>query len=174
MYSILMISLFWIPFIQINGEFGMKAPHQKIEVIKIDKEKIVERHNFHRRKVGVPDVKWSDEIATYAQKWANQLAVNCQLKHRSDKHGYGENICMAPLSYDEDDVVDVWASEEKNFNHKNPIFRHKDLYRYGHYSQLIWRKTKEIGAGAAKCKHGSSIWVCNYDPPGNYIDEKVY
>lgn len=174
MNAIVLISFSILPFIHLNT--GIKPTEQKqdVKVIRINKEKFVERHNFHRKKVGVPDVEWSDDIADYAQKWANRLALSCKLQHRSAKHGYGENICMAPLSYTEADVVDVWASEEEYFDHKNPVFRHKDLYKYGHYSQVIWRKTKKIGAGAAKCAHGSSIWVCNYDPPGNYIDEKVY
>ena len=172
MFSIILSIIFSIPYIQ-GGMICSKHPDQKIEVIRIDQQKFVDRHNFYRKKVGVPDVEWSNEIAAYAQEWADKLAQNCELKHRS-KDDYGENICLTPQTYDENQVVDIWASEEKYFNHKDPVYRHKDLYRFGHYSQLIWRKTKKIGAGAANCKHGKAIWVCNYDPPGNYIDQKVY
>ncbi|MCB9222971.1 MAG: hypothetical protein H6582_02245 [Crocinitomicaceae bacterium] len=173
MYTLLLGFLMYFPVVSIfNG--GVDLPEKKIEEIKIDQQKFVDRHNYYRDKVNVPKVEWSDEIALYAQEWANQLALSCQLKHRSGNDGYGENICMAPISYDEEKVVDIWASEEAKFNHNDPVFRHKDLYKYGHYSQLIWRKTERIGAGAAKCSHGSTIWVCNYDPPGNYIDQRVY
>lgn len=175
MRNLLLILILTIEF------FAFSVPYKSythpisggVKIIKIDQDKFVARHNYYRKKLGVPNVKWSDEIAAYAQKWANRLALTCQMKHRS-KDEYGENICYTSSSYTENEVVDVWASEEKDFDHTNPVFRSKDLYKYGHYSQLIWRKTKFIGAGAAKCKHGGEIWVCNYDPPGNYINEKVY
>ena len=71
-------------------------------------------------------------------------------------------------------VVDLWASEEEFFNHKKRKYRFKEGQKYGHYSQIIWAKTTKIGAAVRLCKDGSQIWVCNYDPPGNYIDEEVY
>lgn len=75
---------------------------------------------------------------------------------------------------DENRVVDKWAEEEKYFNHKKRTYERGTGRKYGHYSQVIWRDTKLIGAGVATCRNGSQIWVCNYDPPGNYIGEKVY
>jgi len=140
---------------------------------KLDKEKFVERHNYYRKKVGVPPVEWSDELAVYADGWAKRLAQRCQLQHRKT-HKYGENICKYPSGGNEYKVVDLWASEEQYFNHKKRTYRLKGGEKYGHYSQIIWAKTTKIGAAVRMCKDGSQIWVCNYDPPGNYIDAKVY
>ncbi|MCK5525194.1 MAG: hypothetical protein KAI83_18865 [Thiomargarita sp.] len=33
---------------------------------------LVEAHNVWRRKVGVPDIRWSSEVAIVAQEWADQ------------------------------------------------------------------------------------------------------
>jgi hypothetical protein len=34
----------------------------------------------------------------------------------------------------------------------------------------VWRGTTQLGCGMAQCG-GNDIWVCNYDPPGNYQNE---
>src|SRR5260221_14613927 len=46
----------------------------------------------------------------------------------------------------------------------------------GHYTQLVWRDTELVGWGVARCSGGGSreIWVCNFDPPGNYIGQAPY
>jgi len=47
----------------------------------------------------------------------------------------------------------------------------------GHYTQIIWRDTRRVGCGYSTCQSGAfnfEIWVCNYDPPGNYIGEAPY
>ncbi len=57
---------------------------------KINKEELLERHNYYRDKVNVPHLKWSEELAIYSQKWADNLAKKCNLIH--SKSSYGENI----------------------------------------------------------------------------------
>jgi hypothetical protein len=31
----------------------------------------------------------------------------------------------------------------------------------------VWRSTKQVGCGHVQCQ-GNDIYVCNYDPPGNW------
>ena len=38
----------------------------------------------------------------------------------------------------------------------------------GHFTQLVWTSTKEIGVGVAKGPKGNWVVCCNYSPPGNY------
>jgi hypothetical protein len=40
-----------------------------------------------------------------------------------------------------------------------------------HFTQLIWRDTKQLGCGVANCG-GLEYWVCRYAPPGNWNGEK--
>jgi hypothetical protein len=47
----------------------------------------------------------------------------------------------------------------------------------GHYTQVVWRDTKRVGCGVATCNGGGSpkeYWVCNYDPPGNWVGNVPY
>jgi len=136
-------------------------------------EEMIERHNHWRNKLGLPALVWSDALANFAQEWANKLAANgCKMKHRQ-KSSYGENIYWTSDSSTPTKVVDAWASEEKYFSHKTQKCK-KEWYMCGHYTQLIWEKTKKVGCAVASCGDKGEIWVCNYDPPGNYTGEKAY
>ena len=138
---------------------------------------MVDRHNYWRSKVGTTPVVWSDKVATFAQAWATELAKRgCEMEHRPRKgkwngSAYGENIYWSSgIKNQAMDVVDDWASEVVYYDSisgkcKNDVC--------GHYTQLVWNKTTEIGCGMAKCGN-QEIWVCNYNPPGNYIGQKPY
>lgn len=138
----------------------------------IDTTSFVAQHNYYRAKVGAPQIHWNDTLATYAQAWANKLALTCEMKHSNGQ--YGENIYWSSAPKNEKDVVDRWASEEKYFNHKNPTYIRGKSSKSGHYSQVIWANSTQLGAGVANCKNGGQIWVCVYNPPGNVIGEKAY
>jgi hypothetical protein len=43
----------------------------------------------------------------------------------------------------------------------------------GHYTQVVWSGTRELGCGVARSP-SREIWVCNYNPPGNYIGQRPY
>jgi len=43
----------------------------------------------------------------------------------------------------------------------------------GHYTQIVWRDTKELGCGVAR-GGDREIWVCDYSPPGNYQGRLPY
>ena len=134
---------------------------------------MVARHNFWRAKLGIAGLTWSDKMAKLAQDWANQLASRgCEMKHRPDNR-FGENIywCSGfkatPLA-----VADSWADEQKSFNFTT-LTCNGAWYECGHYTQLIWETTKSVGCGMATCGN-QQIWVCNYDPPGNWQGQKPY
>lgn len=134
-------------------------------------------HNQARKEVAVEPLLCSAEISGYAQEWANNLAKNgCQLRHRSSAEntkGYGENIALRPSSSGSaTDASKAWYNEISKF--KNVVLDNTNWYAAGHYSQMIWRKTKKVGIGSAKCTNGYYIVVANYDPPGNYMGQKAY
>jgi len=131
---------------------------------------ITEAHNRARAELGVPALTWSSELASVAEDWARRLAADgCGLQHRSDAR-YGENLyAIYGTSASPQEVVDSWVSEVADYNYKKN--RCKGVC--GHYTQVVWRGSRRLGCAAARCSQGE-VWVCNYDPPGNFVGERPY
>lgn len=146
-------------------------------------------HNAVRQKHHLPALTWSPKLAAYAQQWADYLATqnHCVMQHRpltgEYKRIYGENIFWAsPRRWSDgrveiqpitaEDVVFSWADEEQYYNYTNNSCKRGEIC--GHYTQLVWKNSKQVGCGMTICPDKGQMWVCSYDPPGNYIGEKPY
>ncbi len=124
-------------------------------------------HNQARREVGVPPLAWSDGMAEYAQRWADKLASEDRFDHRQNSP-YGENLAIARTARD---AAGMWYGEKNRYNGQTMDGR--NFMTFGHYTQMVWRNSTRIGCGKATV-NGRTIWVCNYDPPGNMIGSKPY
>lgn len=133
---------------------------------------MVAAHNKWRKELNLPPLEWSNELAEVAQKWANKLKrQGCKMKHSTSS--YGENLYWSSgMNTTPEDVVDSWASEKKYFNFKKKKCNGA-WYKCGHYTQVIWKNTKKVGCAMVKCGN-QQVWVCNYDPAGNYTGEAPY
>uniref|UniRef100_A0A0K8TRK5 Putative dual scp protein n=1 Tax=Tabanus bromius TaxID=304241 RepID=A0A0K8TRK5_TABBR len=134
--------------------------------------KILRYHNDYRRKHGVPELKLSYELCQLAQDWAETLAREDRFAYRPNSD-YGENIyCL--WSSDRNakaspkDICRSWYEEYREHNYN---VEPKGLFRAGHFTQMVWKSTKELGVGTAKTRKGKVLVVCNYNPRGNTIGE---
>jgi hypothetical protein len=159
---------------------------------------ITAAHNAARARVPtampLPPLTWSTEIATVAQAYAEKLAASCSttLVHSmpADRHNWGENLAFmgasgsAPAGSAQQ-AVDLWESELMCYTfgafqsgvNSTCTSACSQYGGCGHYTQVVWRKTLRVGCGVGECTSGSSkraYWVCNYDPPGNYIGMQPY
>jgi pathogenesis-related protein 1 len=155
------------------GVCGAQARHSGVKQLnakeKSSSQEMLAAHNALRERLKLPSLVWSNQLAKYAQDWANRLAGTGQLSHRSNPV-YGENLFLAHgAQADPAAVVAAWASEAQSYNYRNNSCQG----RCGHYTQLIWRDTKRVGCGNAS-KDETQVWVCNYDPPGNIVGERPY
>ena len=146
-------------------------------------QQILDAHNAYRNEVGVPALTWSNDLADYAQAWANELATNrgCSMQHRPNdvndpwNQKYGENIYWGggtnwtPTALD---AIADWGKEKSNFDSNTKECN--DGSTCGHYTQMVWKNTTMVGCGMAICPDGNVIVVCNYDPAGNVTGEKPY
>jgi pathogenesis-related protein 1 len=82
-----------------------------------DIDAITAHHNKVRADVGVEPMKWSPDIAAYAQQWAEQLAISgCQMKHRSP-NAYGENLFQGTFgAFIAVDAAKAWETEKKDYS----------------------------------------------------------
>ncbi|WP_420316593.1 CAP domain-containing protein [Ekhidna sp.] len=134
---------------------------------------ILERHNYWRADVGVTTkLEWSEDMANLAADWARKLKnKDCGWEHRPD-NDFGENLFKGTTgAFDAAYVVDAWASEKADYNYNRN--KCKPGKMCGHYTQIVWKTTQKVGCAKITCD-GMDIWVCNYDPPGNWVGEKPY
>jgi len=127
----------------------------------------VDAHNAARAKNCAPPLTWSPQIAKVAQAWADKLkAKGCVFGH-SGSMKYGENLAAGTIgALDPKSTVDMWYDEIKLYKFPDGGFS----MQTGHFTQLVWTTTRQVGCGQVQCK-GNDIIVCNYDPPGNYEGE---
>ena len=151
----------WVSLL-LAGKAGSKAP----PALSRD---MLAAHNAVRARVGAPTLIWSDRLAAHSQNWADTLLARKRLVHRSEPI-YGENLFeMRGASASPAQVVAAWASESRNYDYNSNRCRGV----CGHYTQIVWRDTKEVGWGVAR-GGGREVWVCNYDPPGNWAGKRPY
>jgi hypothetical protein len=72
-------------------------------------------------------------------------------------------------------MVDAWRREKRYFKYgtfpgNSTTGRVEDV---GHYTQLVWRDTNEVGCALASSS-GEQVLVCRYSSPGNYRGERPF
>ncbi len=125
-------------------------------------------HNKWRKQVGVPPLRWSNQLAKYASDCAKKItAQGGKLEHCRT----GENLFWASgRRWSPSEVVDRWGKEVKNYNYSTNSCSGGECK---HYTQIVWRDSKEVGCGVSRSGR-EEVWVCNYNPPGNFIGRKPY
>lgn len=147
-------------------------------------QEMVAAHNRWRAQVGVDGLDWAADLADQAQGWAERLRSErgCTMRH-SGVRELGENLFWAsPRLWSNGrrelqeitptQVIDAWGSEKRHYSHTHNSCRSGE--RCGHYTQLVWRRTREVGCGVAQCTDKSQVWVCHYRPAGNWVGERPY
>ncbi len=67
-------------------------------------------------------------------------------------------------------AADTWYDEIKDYNFNNPSQKTGVV---GHFTQLVWKGSKEVGIGCAKSQNGSYYVVANYYPAGNWMGQEI-
>ncbi|XP_065872798.1 pathogenesis-related protein 1-like [Euphorbia lathyris] len=132
----------------------------------------INAHNEARGEVGVGPMTWDDNVAAYARNYAEQRRGDCKLQH-SQGGPYGENIVAGGSGdFSGTNAVKLWVSEKTFYNHgSNTCAAGKQC---GHYTQVVWRNSVRLGCAKVRCNSGGVFITCNYDPPGNYRNQKPY
>lgn len=150
----------------------------------------------------LPPLTWNQDLADYAQQWAETLtnSTNCGNIFHRDQRMYGENIAFAgirgagTIMYPPEEAVASWAEEVICWDYGTILgngrptassescdtacIAKQNSSGCGHYTQLVWRNTREVGCGYSNCLaadgYSDGVWVCNYSPPGNFVGQAPY
>ncbi len=161
-------------------------PALSAQALDFDEHEMVAAHNRWRKTVGVPPLAYSAALAASSQEWANQLKQEnrCRMQHSKPDGKYGENLYWGSALEWSDGrrevqkvspkkVVDDWASERADYDYKDNSCANGKVC--GHYTQVIWKTTTTVGCAVAVCEDTrEQVWVCRYQPPGNWVGKKPY
>jgi pathogenesis-related protein 1 len=123
---------------------------------------------------GLVPLVWNEDLEATAAAWAAQCVDNTApiglIDHnpnRSVGHPYyvGENIYGGSAQPTPQQVVNLWVSEAANYDYPSNTCTGV----CGHYTQVVWRETLEIGCAIHDCPGLTYHWgvVCDYGPGGN-------
>ena len=68
-------------------------------------------------------------------------------------------------------ITHTWHQLEEAWHANSKRLR--GLFGSGHYTQIVWRSTVEVGCAVARSGL-HEVWVCRYSPPGNVVGQRPY
>ena len=141
-------------------------------------QRILNAPNSERLGLGLSPLSWNSQLAVSAQQWADYLATTGRFEHSPEnpKAPEGENLWAGTRGYYKvEAMVDAWAREKRFY--RPGIFPDNsttgNVEDVGHYTQMVWRTTSEVGCAEASSKN-EDILVCRYANAGNYIGDRPF
>jgi pathogenesis-related protein 1 len=119
----------------------------------------------------LPDMSWDDNLAGIAQSWGER----CLWEHSMGETG--ENLAFFSYAVEPADVVEAWFEEIAFYDYASNTCQEGQMC--GHYTQVVWRDSTRVGCAKVTCEDvggfgPGDLYVCEYDPPGNWVGEQPY
>ena len=136
------------------------------------REKALQLHNEFRKKHNSPELKKNEELNEMAQKYAENLIKNKNKNKKGFQYNIfnnillGENIIISNKKTPED-ICNKWYKESDCYD----FSLNKYQKNSGHFTQMIWKETKEFGFGFCFDNESNFCAVALYYPAGNILGE---
>lgn len=122
----------------------------------------------------VPSLSYNRDIERVAQEWADHLARTNGFSHNPRATYKDQNLG--------ENIASRWTSNREDYPAAQPVEQwYKEIERYdfktysgpktGHFTQVVWKGSKEVGIGRAQSNDGTWIVVANFFPAGNYVGQ---
>jgi len=127
-----------------------------------DQQAMLSATNASRAKHCSPPLAWSDQLAAAAQTWVNKCTMSGgAFAHDPNRGQTGENLAWG-ASLSAQQAEQLWYAEVSKYNFGAPAYSSA----VGHFTQLVWKATTQVGCAKAICG-GQVLISCRYAPPGN-------
>lgn len=129
----------------------------------------LEAHNNYRRTHHAPPLVLNKDLCQMAETYSKHLADNVgELVHSVNRHykigNVGENLYYCKNKFPTGTyVTSTWYDEIKEYDY-NTVFGNAAT---GHFSQVVWKGTTDIGVGCTRNEKGQLFVVAHYYPCGN-------
>jgi uncharacterized protein YkwD len=131
---------------------------------------VLDEHNAKRALHGVSPLTWSEDLASYAQAYIHHLttvagydACSGNLLHSGGD--YGENLAYGNIRAVQG--VDLWYNENVYYNYADPANSVGVFSQFGHFTQVVWKSTAQLGCVVKSCPYNRIYLICEYSPAGN-------
>jgi uncharacterized protein YkwD len=171
-----LIALLLIGLIVAPAGADRRASRQPLAPADFARE-VLRLHNEERVRMGAPALAWSDGLSADALFWARELARRGTLEHAPYRMrgGAGENLFAGTArAYALKTMIGAFIAERRDFvpGRFPDISRTGRWEDVGHYTQMIWAGTRQVGCAQAS-GGGRDVLVCRYWPAGNIIGDRV-
>lgn len=135
-------------------------------------------HNSHRDNHSAPALTWSYELAGIA----HNIGKSCYYQHNTEMGGggYGQNIGAGASPQDSPAMISnlMYNGEFDLYPGYDAEPGMDSFEEWGHFSQIIWNETQEVGCATIHCPGGLgntaknvAPWflVCNFRPAGKQL-----
>ena len=148
----------------------------EIKEIKINIDKFIKdainQHNYYRKLFNSPSLTLNNDLIAYSQNFANEMSIKDNDSHSNciwkDNLIIGESILSSNKFFTGKEMTNIFYDEMKYYDFDKSICETKA----SRFTQMIWKKTKEVGFGIAFSKKSGKYYaVANYYPTGNSLGE---
>ena len=133
---------------------------------------VLKQHNNIREKYKREQLKLNNDLTTLAQKYADNfdLLEESNFHFENDQNQYfGINYKLFDGDISEiNKICKEWIDEGKGCEENNVI---KYSSKTKHFTQIIWKNTKNIGLGYSELNNNKKIFIAFYFPVGNILNE---
>jgi hypothetical protein len=165
---------------------NMRTPNITVSDVKV----ILEEHNNLRKYVNstlMMKLKWSNALAKRAQYFAESCSQVHAETTRCDGQQVGQNFVVQkginghpdPQGWVTTIRLDWGENERRKFNVATGACSGDGVC--GHYEQVVWAHTEEVGCGMSMCVSKDDktfpyyvVYACHYSPMGRLSNVKAY